>query len=391
MSGDVNGLHHVGHIARSMNEAIELYRRLGFSVSAPVHPVLPGAAEAFGVANAHVHFPGGFIELVAVIGDGSHLPAGARPLPLEVPEERRAGLEAAIRATVANIAAFAERFEGVHIMIADTGDLDGVAARLTAGGVHHGGVHAVQRPVETGAGIRMEPARYLEISDPDLTPGRVPEGRIGFAENRPGAGSLTRVHHPNGATGLAECVLCVDDAALPEVKRRYATYFEGSADLGQADLGEANPGRAALGQANIGRPGAGRADAGRAGAGRAGAGRAGAGRAGAGRAGAGRADIAHADVGHAHTGPADDEAAGVTVVAASVLGEMVPGERPAALPAFVAYAVTVRDVAAAERLLLDNGVPTVRTADGEVFVPARAALGVAIIFRQEGTARGVGR
>lgn len=310
MSGDVNGLHHVGHIVRSMNEAIELYRRLGFSVSAPVHPVLPGAAEAFGVANAHVHFPGGFVELVAVIGDGSHLPAGTRPIPLEVPEERRAGLEAAIRVTVANIAAFAERFEGVHIMIADTRDLDGVAARLTAGDVHHGGVHAVQRPVETGAGISMEPARYLEISDPALAPGRVPEGRIGFAENLPGGASPAPVDHPNGATGLAECVLCVDDATLPEVKRRYATYFEGPAGMGQT---------------------------------------------------------------------------GVTVVAASALGEMLPGERPAALPAFVAYAVTVRDVAATERLLLGNGVPVARTTDGEAFVPAGAALGTAIVFRQEGT------
>ncbi|MEU8400048.1 VOC family protein [Nonomuraea sp. NPDC048892] len=314
MSGDVNGLHHVGHIVRSINEAMELYRRLGFSVSAPVHPVLPGAAEAFGVANAHVHFPGDFIELVTVIGDGSHLPAGARAIPLEVPEERRAGLAAAIRVAVANIAAFAERFEGVHIMIADTADLDGVASRLAAGGVVHGGVHAVQRPVETGAGVTMEAARYLEISDPDLGPGRVPEGRIGFAENLPEGSSLAHVEHPNGATGLAECVLCVDDAALSEVERRYATYF----------------GR---------------------------------------RAAPGRADV---------------EPAGVTVVAASALDEVLPGERPVALPAFVAYAVTVRDVAAAERLLLDNGVPVARTAGGEVFVPAGAALGVAIIFRQEG-------
>ncbi|GAA1630935.1 VOC family protein [Nonomuraea maheshkhaliensis] len=330
MSGDVNGLHHVGHIVRNMNEAMELYRRLGFSVSAPVHPVLPGAAEMFGVANAHVRFPGDFIELVAVIGDGSHLPAGARAIPLEVPEERRAGLAAAIRVTVANIAAFAERFEGVHIMIADTADLDGVASRLAAGGVVHGGVHAVQRPVETGAGVRMEPARYLEISDPDLGPGRVPEGRIGFAENLLAGSSLAHVDHPNGATGLAECVLCVDDAASPEVERRYATYFGRPVNLGRAGTAIEPAGVTVV------------------------------------------------------------KPAGVTVVAASALDAVLPGERPAALPAFVAYAVTVRDVAAAERLLLGNGVPVARTAGGEVFVPARAALGVAIIFRQEGKA-GAGR
>ncbi|MEV0195063.1 VOC family protein [Nonomuraea sp. NPDC050691] len=320
MGDDVNGLHHVGHIVRDMNEAMDRYRRLGFTVPAPACPVLPrvagGPAEPFGVVNTHVYFPGNFIELVAVIDDTGRMPGEARPIPLRVPDDKLPGLTAAIRATVANITSFLQRFQGLHIVIADTPDIDGVAARLTAAGVGHGGVHAVQRPVETSTGIRMDPARYLEISTPGLPAGRAPEGRIGFAQNTPAEAPQDQQHtgHPNGATGLVECVLCVADPALPELERRYGAYF-----------GRARGGRVT------------------------------------------RFDRAN-----------------VTVVAASALAGLLPGEHPAALPAFVGYTVSVRDIAATERLLRGNDVPVARTGRGELFVPADAALGAAIIFRQDG-------
>ncbi|WP_245899885.1 VOC family protein [Nonomuraea indica] len=316
---DINGLHHVGHVVRDLGQAMDRYRRLGFTVAAPAFPVLPrvvgGAAEPFGVANTHVYFPGDFIELVAVIDDPGDLPGEARPIPLRVPDDKLPGLTAAVRATAANITSFLQRFEGIHIVIADTPDLDGVAARLTAAGVGHGGVHAIQRPVETGAGTVMEPARYLEISGPGRPAGRVPEGRIGFAENAPVEANEDGRHadHPNGATGLVECLLCVADTALPEVEQRYGAYF------GQARAGEVT-----------------------------------------------RFDRA-----------------AVTVVPASALADLLPGERPSALPAFVAYTVSVRDVGGTERLLRDNDVPIARTGSGELFVPADAALGTAIIFRQD--------
>lgn len=244
------------------------------------------------------------------------MPGNARPIPVQVPHDQVPGLRAAIRATAANITSFLRRFQGVHIMIADTSDIDRAAARLTAGGVGHGGVHDIRRPVETATGTRMEPARYLEISDPRLSPGRVPEGRIGFAENTPVDAAQEPQHtdHPNGATRLAGCVPCVADTALPEVERRYESYF-----------GPARHGRAT------------RFD---------------------------RADV--------------------TVVAASALTGLLPGERPAALPAFVAHAVAVRDLSATEELLRGNDVPTVRTGPEEMFVPAGAALGAAIVFRQDG-------
>ncbi|RBQ16670.1 VOC family protein [Spongiactinospora rosea] len=321
MGHEINGLHHVGHIVHDMDQAIERYRRLGFTVAAPAYPVLPtapgGPAEPFGVANAHVYFPRGFVELVAVIDDTGRVPGGARPIPLRVPDDKAPGLRAAIRATAAGITSFLERFQGVHIMIADTPDIDRVAARLTADGVGHGGVHDIQRPVETGTGTRMEPARYLEISGPGSSPGRAPEGRIGFAENPPVEAPHEQADHPNGSTGLVECVLCVADTALPDLARRYEAYF-----------GPARPGRVT------------------------------------------RFDRAN-----------------VTVVAASALAGLLPGERPAALPAFVAYAVSVRDLSATEALLRGNDVPVTRTGPAESFVPADAALGAAIIFRQDGHVR----
>lgn len=347
MGDDINGLHHVGHIVRDLGEATETYRQLGFAVGTPAYPVLQGlsggAAEPVGVANAHVYFPGDFVELVAVV-DAGRMPGAARPIPLRVPDDKLAGLAAAVRATAANIVAFLDRFQGVHIVIADTSDIDGLAARLTAAGVGHGGVHAIQRPVETPTGITMEPARYVEISAPGL-PGRVPEGRIGFAQNAPVAVPDRHPAHPNGATGLIGCVLCVDDQALPGLTRRYSTYFGQPQDDFRQTAGAHGGTRGDLGPVG--------GDLGLA---------------------AGELVVRFGR-------------AGVTVVGASALDGLLPGERPAGLPGFVAYAVSVRDLDATERLLRGNGVPVEGSGPGEVFVPADAALGVAVVFRQEDRGR----
>lgn len=311
----VLGLHHIGHVVRDMKEAVERYGTLGFTLPPPAYPVLPptpGApAEPFGVANTHAYFPGNFLELVTLVGGeaASPMPVDARPVPLRVPDDRLQGIVAAIRDTTANLAACLDRFEGVHILMLDTDDAGSEAARLTAAGVGHGGVHAVQRPVETAQGTRMEPVRYLEIDG--VAAGLVAEGRVGLAENaasEPGP-------HPNGAVGLVECVLCVADDALPEAEERYTRY------LGVPARGE--------GAARV----------------------------------------------------FDLRDGAVTLVGATALGDLLPGERPSALPGFVACTVATRDVGATERFLRDRGVPLGRTARGEIFVPADAALGVAIAFR----------
>jgi Glyoxalase-like domain len=72
----------------------------------------------------------------------------------------------------------------------------------------------------------------------------------------------------------------------------------------------------------------------------------------------------------------------VRLIPASSLGESMPGETAPALPAFVAYAVAVRDLDATRRWIENNGFVVKAEPTGGIFVPARAALGVAIIFRQ---------
>jgi hypothetical protein len=72
----------------------------------------------------------------------------------------------------------------------------------------------------------------------------------------------------------------------------------------------------------------------------------------------------------------------VTLVTASGLDGVLPGERPPTLPAFAGYVVTVRRLDTVRCLLVDAGFPLRETAAGEVFVPAAAAFGAAMVFRQ---------
>lgn len=72
----------------------------------------------------------------------------------------------------------------------------------------------------------------------------------------------------------------------------------------------------------------------------------------------------------------------VKLVPASQLGALLPGERAPVLPAFVAYGVTVRDLTATRAWLERNAVPVNNEPFGGLFVPASAALGAAIVFRQ---------
>lgn len=76
----------------------------------------------------------------------------------------------------------------------------------------------------------------------------------------------------------------------------------------------------------------------------------------------------------------DLDGARLTLVADTDLATLLPGERAPRLPALAAYAVAVRDVGFTENLLRLNGIPVRRTAWGDPFVPASAALGVATVF-----------
>ncbi|MDI5981921.1 hypothetical protein [Amycolatopsis magusensis] len=82
-------------------------------------------------------------------------------------------------------------------------------------------------------------------------------------------------------------------------------------------------------------------------------------------------------------GPArvfDLAGARLIIVPESGLAALLPGERPAALPALVACTMAVRDLDTTGEFLLDNGIAAHRTPSGDLFVPAAGALGTAIVF-----------
>jgi catechol 2,3-dioxygenase-like lactoylglutathione lyase family enzyme len=81
----------------------------------------------------------------------------------------------------------------------------------------------------------------------------------------------------------------------------------------------------------------------------------------------------------------DLDRARVTLVPASALDTVLPGERPPRRTAIAGVAVTVADLDATRRLLTDRAVPTHPTPRAGVLVPSHAALGAAIEFRPRRT------
>ncbi|MDI6102806.1 VOC family protein [Actinoplanes sp. NEAU-A12] len=321
MGKDIGGLHHVGLVVADMTAAIGAYRRLGFTLPPPAYPTLPTApgepAGPVGAANTHIHLRRNFVEIVAVVQDGQPIPDDAHLIPIKVPDDELPGLLTAVRGAAANLAACLGRFQGMHILILDSPDIDRAAARLDTAMVGHGGVHAIQRPIQTSGGTRMVPARYMEINsdDPGTPPGRLPEGRLGIAGNTAVDEQQQRPEHANGAIELIGCTLCVPDGALPEVVRRYEAYLGGTAHRN----------------------------------------------------------------GPTATFHLDD--ATVTLVAASALPDLLPDERPPALPAFIGYTIAVHDIARTEHYLRAAAVPHTKPRPREILVPASEAFGAAITFR----------
>ncbi|GGP96848.1 hypothetical protein GCM10010249_13960 [Streptomyces roseolilacinus] len=323
MGHDIARLHHVGHVVEDLTQAISLYERLGFVVPPPSCPAMPrregGAPEPFGAANTHADFAGSFLELATRVGDGDagRLPAGTHLVPLEAPAEVLPVLVERIGETSANLVRCLDRFQGLHILMFSSPALDEAAARLTATGVRHGGVNTVRRPAPRGAGIPVETVRYLEIDGDEPAAG-------------PGA----------VAEGRVGVVADLD----PDVQgARRLDHPNGAVELVGAVLCVADPETTAVRQryeAYLGRSAR-------------------------------------------QEGPArvfDLDGAALTLVPDSRLAAFLPGERPRALPALVGYTVVVRDLAATCDLLRRNGLPARETPSGDVFVPADAALGTAVVF-----------
>ncbi len=70
------------------------------------------------------------------------------------------------------------------------------------------------------------------------------------------------------------------------------------------------------------------------------------------------------------------------IVTEAALEEILPGEHPQALPAFVGYTIKVKNIEQVHQLLLENGFTPHITKNGDVFISAAEAFGTAVIFRQ---------
>jgi catechol 2,3-dioxygenase-like lactoylglutathione lyase family enzyme len=225
---DITGIHHIGLVVRDMDAALTAFRRLGFRVGDPVYPGIPlapgGDPVPVGSGNTHADFPRGFIELLAFAPEGrASLPAGANLVPLQVPDDQLTATRAVIEQTVKGLAARLDTAEGAHILVLTTRDADETATRLEADGIATSGARTAQRPITTAEGVQLAAVRFLEIHGAE--PGLVEEGRVGAAEDAPASllDAQTGLDHPNGANGLRECIICVDE--LRPTAERYERYL----------------------------------------------------------------------------------------------------------------------------------------------------------------------
>ena len=181
MGHDISHLHHVGIVVKDMEEALALYRRLGFVLPPPTYPLMPpreGEPPApFGAANTRATLRRNFIELVTVVTDTRDIPNDASLTPIRVPADALPRVRAAIEDTIAVLRACLARFQGMHILVFEAPALDAVASRLDTSGIGHGAVQMVQLETDTDPGRSTVPVRSMEIAGDG-----VPEGRLTVAE-----------------------------------------------------------------------------------------------------------------------------------------------------------------------------------------------------------------
>ncbi|ASR39633.1 hypothetical protein BAY61_24910 [Prauserella marina] len=321
MGSDLSRLHHVGHVVEDLGSALALYRRLGFTLPPPSVPVMARAAgtEPRPFGAANTHADFATSFIELATRVREDSPvAGARFVPLQAPDDVLQELVDKIETTSANLAACLERFAGLHILMFSSPDVESAAARLSASGVAHGGVNTARRPVETERGTVSEIVSYVEF---DGEPGA-----------RPGAVAEGRI----GIAGELD----------PAIQgSRCAEHANGAFDLVDVVLcvsDDALPATVDRYRTCLGRQP--RQD--------------------------GRLAVFEL------------EGSRLSVVPASRLATLLPGEAPPSLPALVSYTVAVRDLGVTAKLLRDNDIPVHDTGEGDIFVPGADAFGAAIVFRE---------
>lgn len=189
-------LDHVGHFVPDMDAASAALERMGFTLtpfSAQSHRTQPdGPLVPAGTGNRCIMLEQGYLEFLTATGDSP------------IADQLRLAMR---------------RYVGVHLIAFGTATPLDDHARLEREGFAATTPVALQRPIDIEGG--QDTARFTVVR---TAPGNMPEGRIQFCQHHtPHLVWQSRwLAHANGATGLAQVVVCVADP--DEAARRYSRY-----------------------------------------------------------------------------------------------------------------------------------------------------------------------
>ena len=315
----IDHLHHVGHVVRDIDAAIALYRRMGFAVPPPAFPALPP-------------HPGAPLRAFGV--GNSHVNFRSSFVELVTVVDDREGGVVGTDATLVPLQAPTEVIARLRDGITQTADRISTAlARFV--GLHilvfgapdveatvtrlaaDGVVHGPITRVQRPGGPEPEAEPVpIDFVEIDDKPGLSPEGRLALVEDWP-ADSPLLMGDQEHPNGALQLVESV--LCVPD------------ADLSAYERRYAR---------YLQRP-------------------------------------ARSD------GPLrvfDLDASRVVIVPSAALGVILPDEVPPELPAFVGYGLTVQDLSVTRNLLERAEFPVQDSPLGGCYLPAKAALGAAVIF-----------
>lgn len=194
--GDEVFLDHVGFFVRDLDDAGRRVERLGFQVSqvnVQTNADAQGALTPSGTSNRLARLRRGYLEILAATHD--------TPLADQ--------LKGALA-----------RYQGIHLIALSHDDIPGRRTRLTLAGFRMQPVVTLRRRDKTLPG---EPALAWSVLRPER--GVMAEGRVQFTKthNPEHVWPDELTAHPNGAEGLSELLLCVEDQR--EAAERYGRYM----------------------------------------------------------------------------------------------------------------------------------------------------------------------
>jgi catechol 2,3-dioxygenase-like lactoylglutathione lyase family enzyme len=203
--GDEVFLDHLGFFVRDLDEAGRQFGRLGFQVSqinVQTNADAQGVLAPSGTSNRLARLRRGYLEILAA----TH----------ETP------LADQLKGALA-------RYPGIHLIALSHDDIPAQRERLTADGFRMQPTVTLRRRDKTLAGA---PELAWSVLRPE--PGVMAEGRVQFtkAHNPEHVWREELIVHPNGAEGLSDILLCVEDRH--EAAERYGRYAHRAPQHGDA-------------------------------------------------------------------------------------------------------------------------------------------------------------